>query len=305
MCGKSSQRERRSAAVSRILTRVRRTLSTSATEHRRVAAEPLVPGRDAAGHAALADSAALRDRRDRGRGWPWSARRSRASTCRSTTSRAAACRVRDEQRRASRCGCRAAGRCRAWSRRLSLALDIALLTRAARAHRRPVQPVQRGLRRAGRARGAHAGLALGLAARRARRGVLRRRSSTGTRTSSSRPSPAQRLPDPSVHDLDRRRRRRRSWSRYFVVQASAALVRREARARSHAGARPHAPSGSSSLTTLAAGAAHELSTPLATIALASRELEHAAAARGSVPDLAEDARLIRARSIAAAPSSIR
>ena len=49
-----------------------------------------------------------------------------------------------------------------------------------------------------------------------------------------------------------------------------------------------------SLTTLAAGAAHELSTPLATIALASRELEHAADARGTVPDLAEDARLIRA-----------
>ncbi|HEY6510284.1 MAG TPA: ATP-binding protein, partial [Vicinamibacterales bacterium] len=49
-----------------------------------------------------------------------------------------------------------------------------------------------------------------------------------------------------------------------------------------------------SLTTLAAGAAHELSTPLATIALASRELQHAADARGTVPDLAEDARLIRA-----------
>ena len=34
-----------------------------------------------------------------------------------------------------------------------------------------------------------------------------------------------------------------------------------------------------SLTTLAAGAAHELSTPLATIAVASRELERTAAAR--------------------------
>jgi two-component system sensor histidine kinase RegB len=48
-----------------------------------------------------------------------------------------------------------------------------------------------------------------------------------------------------------------------------------------------------SLATLTAGAAHELSTPLATIALAARELEHAAAQRGTVPDLAEDARLIR------------
>jgi two-component system sensor histidine kinase RegB len=48
-----------------------------------------------------------------------------------------------------------------------------------------------------------------------------------------------------------------------------------------------------SLTTLAAGAAHELSTPLATIAIASKELE-LALARARVPDeLSADARLIR------------
>ena len=79
---------------------------------------------------------------------------------------------------------------------------------------------------------------------------------------------------------------------HFVVQVSDALVRREAEleAMRLQAARTER---LVSLTTLAAGAAHELSTPLATIALASRELEHAAAARGSVPDLAEDARLIR------------
>lgn len=53
----------------------------------------------------------------------------------------------------------------------------------------------------------------------------------------------------------------------------------------------------SSLTTLAAGAAHELSTPLATIAVAARELEHNAA-RVVEPEpigeaLRDDARLIR------------
>ncbi len=48
-----------------------------------------------------------------------------------------------------------------------------------------------------------------------------------------------------------------------------------------------------SIATLAAGAAHELGTPLATIAVVARELEHYAA--GSVPDphLATEARLIR------------
>jgi two-component system sensor histidine kinase RegB len=48
-----------------------------------------------------------------------------------------------------------------------------------------------------------------------------------------------------------------------------------------------------SLTTLAAGAAHELSTPLATIALTSRELQRALDARGVDPKLIDDAHLIR------------
>jgi two-component system sensor histidine kinase RegB len=46
-----------------------------------------------------------------------------------------------------------------------------------------------------------------------------------------------------------------------------------------------------SLVTLAAGAAHELSTPLGTIAIVSKELEHAAARNDATGD---DARLIRA-----------
>jgi len=49
-----------------------------------------------------------------------------------------------------------------------------------------------------------------------------------------------------------------------------------------------------SLTTVVAGAAHELGTPLATIAVAARELERAIAERGSEPAWGEDARLIRA-----------
>ncbi|HEY7450126.1 MAG TPA: ATP-binding protein [Vicinamibacterales bacterium] len=47
------------------------------------------------------------------------------------------------------------------------------------------------------------------------------------------------------------------------------------------------------LTTLAAGAAHELSTPLATIAVATRELEHAIGRIDQSHALLEDARLIR------------
>jgi two-component system, sensor histidine kinase RegB len=48
-----------------------------------------------------------------------------------------------------------------------------------------------------------------------------------------------------------------------------------------------------SLTTLAAGAAHELSSPLATIAVAARELEQALERRTGDQSLHEDARLIR------------
>jgi two-component system sensor histidine kinase RegB len=80
---------------------------------------------------------------------------------------------------------------------------------------------------------------------------------------------------------------------YFVVQASNALATRE-EALEAMRERAAKSERLVSLTTLAAGAAHELSTPLATIALASRELEHAIEAMASRPDLAEDARLIRA-----------
>jgi two-component system sensor histidine kinase RegB len=47
-----------------------------------------------------------------------------------------------------------------------------------------------------------------------------------------------------------------------------------------------------SLATMAAGAAHELSTPLGTVALAAKELEHALT-KVDAPELAADARLIR------------
>jgi two-component system sensor histidine kinase RegB len=79
---------------------------------------------------------------------------------------------------------------------------------------------------------------------------------------------------------------------YFVLQASNALARRE---REIEEMRQQAARTARvmSMTTLAAGAAHELSTPLATIALASKELERSASAQGAVA-LIDDARLIRA-----------
>lgn len=83
---------------------------------------------------------------------------------------------------------------------------------------------------------------------------------------------------------------------YFVGQASNALARRE-RELEQMRARAARSERLISLTTLAAGAAHELSTPLATIALASRELERTAqqsSAVSPVRSLVEDARLIRA-----------
>jgi two-component system sensor histidine kinase RegB len=48
-----------------------------------------------------------------------------------------------------------------------------------------------------------------------------------------------------------------------------------------------------SLVTLAAGAAHEMATPLATIAIAAKELEHEARSRPSQDPIVEDAQLIR------------
>jgi two-component system sensor histidine kinase RegB len=79
---------------------------------------------------------------------------------------------------------------------------------------------------------------------------------------------------------------------HFVTASTAAIARRESeltvmreRAARH--------ERLLSLTTLAAGAAHELSTPLATIAVASRELERAMAHQPLSTDWLEDARLIR------------
>ncbi len=75
----------------------------------------------------------------------------------------------------------------------------------------------------------------------------------------------------------------------FVQRVSRALAERDvelARARAHAARRERL----ASLATLAAGAAHELSTPLSTIALVARELELQLATQ---PAVAADARLIR------------
>ena len=81
---------------------------------------------------------------------------------------------------------------------------------------------------------------------------------------------------------------------YFVVQMSTSIERRDAEM---AAMRERAARYErlASLTTLAAGAAHELGTPLATIAVAAKELEHSIQ---GLPDmrvhpLAEDAALIR------------
>jgi len=83
---------------------------------------------------------------------------------------------------------------------------------------------------------------------------------------------------------------------HYVARSHAALAHRQGQLDD---ARDRAASSErlASLTTLAAGAAHELSTPLATIALAARELERSAA-RLSEPDeivagVKDDARLIR------------
>ena len=82
---------------------------------------------------------------------------------------------------------------------------------------------------------------------------------------------------------------------YFVVKLATAIERQEAElaAVKDAAARNER---LASLTTLAAGAAHELGTPLATIAVAARELERGIRdlPRPAADALAEDARLIRA-----------
>lgn len=83
---------------------------------------------------------------------------------------------------------------------------------------------------------------------------------------------------------------------HYVARARAALAQRQAQL-DEARERAARSERLASLTTLAAGAAHELSTPLATIAVAARELEHNAA-RVAEPAavgaaLRDDARLVR------------
>jgi two-component system sensor histidine kinase RegB len=80
----------------------------------------------------------------------------------------------------------------------------------------------------------------------------------------------------------------------FVTRIRLAL---EARERDLAEARRVAAQQErlASLTTLAAGAAHELATPLSAIAVAAHELHLAATAAGVPGEIAEDARLIRSQ----------
>jgi two-component system sensor histidine kinase RegB len=75
------------------------------------------------------------------------------------------------------------------------------------------------------------------------------------------------------------------------------LVALEARERALAEARRVAAQQErlASLTTLAAGAAHELATPLSAIAVAARELDLAASAAGVPQEISDDARLIRSQ----------
>jgi two-component system, sensor histidine kinase RegB len=79
---------------------------------------------------------------------------------------------------------------------------------------------------------------------------------------------------------------------FFVTRTAAALDARErqlAQAREQV-ARTERLAG---LTTLAAGSAHELGTPLGTIAVVAKELERGAAQVAGAEQLAEDARVIR------------
>lgn len=83
---------------------------------------------------------------------------------------------------------------------------------------------------------------------------------------------------------------------HYVERSRAALAERQ-RLLDDARERAARSERLAALTTLAAGAAHELSTPLATIAVASRELERSAGrlaeSSGVVDAIQEDARLIR------------
>jgi two-component system sensor histidine kinase RegB len=81
---------------------------------------------------------------------------------------------------------------------------------------------------------------------------------------------------------------------YFVVKLSTTIERRDA-AIADMKARVARHERLAAVTTMAAGAAHELGTPLATIAVASRELEHAIRGLPAAhrEPLVEDAALIR------------
>lgn len=80
---------------------------------------------------------------------------------------------------------------------------------------------------------------------------------------------------------------------YFVSQLSVELRRRE-RALAEAEERTHRWGKLASIATLAAGAAHELGTPLGTIAVAAKEMERQARTLPGGDALVEDAGLIRA-----------
>lgn len=79
---------------------------------------------------------------------------------------------------------------------------------------------------------------------------------------------------------------------YFVSQLSLELRRRE-RALAEAEERTHRWGKLASIATLAAGAAHELGTPLGTIAVAAKEMERHARNVPGGESLVEDAELIR------------
>jgi two-component system, sensor histidine kinase RegB len=78
---------------------------------------------------------------------------------------------------------------------------------------------------------------------------------------------------------------------HYVTLANRAIAERQ-RDADEARARAIRSEHLASLMTLAAGAAHELSTPLGTIAVAARELERASSRQGPA-SLVDDARLIR------------
>jgi two-component system sensor histidine kinase RegB len=79
----------------------------------------------------------------------------------------------------------------------------------------------------------------------------------------------------------------------LLVTRLAMAVERRDRALDELREKSARASRAAGLATLAAGAAHELSTPLATIAVTARELERRIAESGSPADLEDDARLIR------------